>query len=303
MKKDQIISLTETLNVKLDIFICGPSYGDSNKKTPNTKLRVYTCGGLLCELPTESRAEIKLLDKKYLPKNSPLFMSLHGLRGNEKKEKFLRDHLNALLLFMENRFTSKKGGAEERHQQTVISRAHSNFGQHHGTVVCDFQSSIPKAWLPDGLNRPDFDIVTFSMDETGGGIFTLIELKCNKAACDKGSGLKKHAKDMLECVQSHSTKERYKEELLRRLGYMREYGLLQNCPDELEHLRPEDVDLRAAFLFIHGKGLQSHEKAAVLCREYIPEADLGEFSYCFAESPEAVDLSHMENWEAFSSNK
>lgn len=32
MKKDQIISLTETLNVKLDIFICGPSYGDSNKK-------------------------------------------------------------------------------------------------------------------------------------------------------------------------------------------------------------------------------------------------------------------------------
>lgn len=298
MKKDQIISLVETLNAKPDIFICRPSYGE-------TKLRVYACGGLLCELPTVPRAEISLLDENYLPEDSPLLVTLQGLknRGNEQKEKFLRDHLDTLLLFMENRFTSKKGGAEERQQQTVISRAHSNFGQHHGTVVCDFQSSIPKAWLPDGLDRPDFDMVTFSMDETGGGIFTLIELKCNKAACDKGSGLKKHATDMLECVQSHSTRERYKEELLRRLGYMREYGLLQNCPTGLEHLRSEDTELRTAFLFSRGEGLQSHEKAAVLCREYIPEAGLGEFSYCFAESPEAVDLSHMENWEAFSGNK
>ena len=108
---------------------------------------------------------------------------------------------------------------------------------------------------------------------------------------------------MLECVQSHSTREGYKEELLRRLGYMREYGLLQNCQTWLEHLRPEDTELRTAFLFIHGEGLQSHEKAALLCKEYIPEAGLGEFSYYFAESSEAVDLSHMKNWEAFSGNK
>lgn len=298
MEAYDITKLLKMFRDKPEIFICGPSYGDTNKP-PKTKLRVYAHGGVLCELPTEPRTEIKLLDKKYLPKDSSLYAALNGLRGNEKKEKFLQDHLDDLLPVVRDRFTSKKGGIKERNQQTVISRSHNNFALHHGTVVCDFQSSIPEAWLPDGLNRPDFDMVTFSMDETGGGVFTLIELKCNKAACDKGSGLKKHAKDMLECVQSLSTRERYKEELLRRLGYMREYSLLQNCPDELEHLRPEDTKLRAAFLFTPGVGLEDLEKAAALCEKHIPADKRKKFLYCFANSPESVDLSQMESWTEF----
>ena len=84
---------------------------------------------------------------------------------------------------------------------------------------------------------------------------------------------------------------------------MRDYGLLQDCPEELDRLSPEDVDLRAGFLFTSGKGLKDPERAAELCREYIPEKDLDKFLYCFAESPVDVDLSHMKNWEAFSGNK
>ena len=273
--------------------ICGPKYDDRH-------LRVYAHGGLLCEIPTESQAKIVLLDnnylKNFLPENPSLFAAAQGLFDNEEKELFLRDHLEDLLLCFNRKFSSQWGENVERNQQTVISRAYTSFLQHNGTVVCDFQSSIPTAWLSDGMSRPTFDMVIFSPNEN---TFTLVELKCTASSCGGENGLKKHADDMLRCVSNDS----YREELLRRLGYMCEYGLLQNCPTGLEHLRPEELNLQVAFLFTSGKGLESCEKAAALCKEYIPEEDLDKFRYCFAGSPRAVDLSHMESWNTFSSNQ
>ena len=38
-------------------------------------------------------------------------------------------------------------------------------------------------------------------------------------------------------------------------------------------------------------------------KKYIPKEDLGKFRYGFAGSPQAVDLSHMESWNTFSSNQ
>ncbi|MCI8849658.1 MAG: hypothetical protein HFF86_10365 [Oscillibacter sp.] len=297
MEKYDIASLLKALNVKQDIFICGPSY---SKKTT---LRVYAYCGILCGLPTNPQGKISLPDEQYLPSNSPLRAVFNGLQSNEEREEFLQKHLDELLLFMEKRSFAVSGDCDERSQQTTISRGHTDFQRHNGTVVCDFQSSIPTAWLPAGMSRPAFDMVTFSMDETGHGFFTLVELKCNESSCTGDRGLEKHAKDMLACVQSPSTSHFYKKELLRRLGYMCEYGLLQNCPTGLEHLRPEELNLQAAFLFTSGKGLESCEKAAALCKEYIPEEDLDKFRYCFAGSPQAVDLSHMESWNTFSSHQ
>lgn len=290
MGKYDIASLLKALNVKQDIFICGPSY---SKKTT---LRVYAHCGILCGLPTHPQGKISLPDKQYLPSNSPLLAVFNGLQSNKEREEFLQKHLDELLLFMEKRSIAVSGDCDERSQQTAISRGHTDFQRHNGTVVCDFQSSIPTALLPAGMSRPAFDMVTFSPNEN---TFTLVELKCTASSCGGENGLKKHAVDMLRCVSNDS----YRKELLRRLGYMCEYGLLQNCPAGLEHPRPEKPNLQAAFLFTSGKGLESCEKAAALCKEYIPEEDLDKFRYCFAGSPQAVDLSHMKSWNTFSSHQ
>lgn len=295
---------------KHNIFICGPSYGKS-------RLRVYAYGGVLCKLPTKAKtgeeSEIELLSpdyQKHLLENPSLFASMQSLKDNEAKDAFLRKHLNDLLSSMENWSKSGTNEDKERSQQTIIARRHTDFDQykHNGTVVCDFQSSLPEKWLPPDMKRPTFDVVTFFMDKNEPGIFTLVEYKCSEAACrDSKHGLEKHAKDMWRCMKKLSAENSaaYKKELLRRLHCMCEYGLLQNCPDELEHLRPEDTKLQAAFLFTPGPsggGLQSREDAAALCRAYIPEAYLDEFSYCYAERPQAVDLSDMQSWKAFSNS-
>lgn len=302
MEAYDIKELLKMFSDKPETFVCGPSYGDTNK-SPKTKLRIYAYGGVLCELPTAPRTEIKLLAPKYLPKDSPLLTTLRRLRGNEQKKQFLQDHLDDLLSVMGDRFTSKSGVCEERGQQTDISRAHTSFLQHDGTVVCDFESSLPKS-----MGQPNFDMVTFSMEKPGCGVFTLVEYKCNADACkDEKSGLKRHAADMLRSMNNPAASDWCKTELLRRLGYMCKYDLLKNCPDMLKcvspDLRPENLELRAAFLFTRGNGLESRHDAAELCRTYISEKDLDKFLCCFAESPEAVDLSHMKNWEAFSGNK
>lgn len=290
MEKKQMLSLIKLLNGNPNIYICGPKYDDRH-------LRVYAHGGLLCEIPTESQAKIVLLDnnylKNFLPENPSLFAAAQGLFDNEEKELFLRDHLEDLLLCFNRKFSSQWGENVERNQQTVISRAYTSFLQHNGTVVCDFQSSIPTAWLSDGMSRPTFDMVIFSPNEN---TFTLVELKCTASSCGGKTGLQKHAEDMLKCVTNPKTNGLYKKELLRRLSYMCEYGLLQNCPAGLECLRPEALNLRAAFLFTAGKGLENREKAAALCKKYIPKDDLDKFRYCFAESPQAVELSCMEKW-------
>lgn len=298
MEAYNITNLLKELMEDPHIFICGPSYGNT-KKPPKTKLRVYAHGGVLCELPTTQRAAITLCHKNYFKDEPSLRDSFNGLQNKEATEKFLWDHRDKLVDIMGKRFTSKGKSPEERNQQTIIARAYTDFSQNGGTVVCDFESSLPKS-----MGQPNFDLVTFSMDKTDGGVYTLVEYKCSARACKaEKSGLKKHADDMLHCMTDSTASDWYKRELLRRLGYMCRYGLLRNYPDGLDHLSPENVELRAGFLFTSGDGLKSRHDAVELCRTYIPEKDLDKFLYCFAERPVDVGLSHMKNWEAFSGKK
>lgn len=303
-------SLTKELMKKPYIFICGPSRGSTNDP-PETKLRVYAHGGLLCKLPTTKRAAIDLCDENYFKDEPTLLDSFKGLRSGETKEKFLLEHLDKLVEIMKGHFTAKNKSPEERNQQTTIARRHTDFHEHEGTVVCDFQFAVPEKYGPGGEKRPAFDLVTFSMDEPGHGVFTLVEYKCNAEACKseegkKGeSGLKEHAEDMLHCTTDPKASVWCKEELLRRLkDYMSKYGLLENCPEELEHLTHEDVDLKAGFLFTPGPcgdELRTRHDAAALCEEYIREdirKDSG-FFFCFADSPKDVNLSQMKSWTEF----
>lgn len=299
MEANGVKSLLEELMGNPYVFICGPRRGDT-KKPPETKLRVYAHGGVLCELPTTQRAAITLCHENYFKDEPFLRDSFNGLQSKEAAEKFLRDYRDMLVDIMGKRFTSKDKSPEERSQQTIIARAHTDFSRHDGTVVCDFQFAVPGEYGCEGKKLPIFDLVTFSMDKkTGGGVFTLVEYKCNAKACEgeEGeSGLKDHAADMQKCLNDSAASAWGKEELLRRLDYMCRYGLLRNCPDGLDHLRPENVELRAAFLFTPGKGLQSQKDAAALCEKYIPRNIRSEveFSYCFAKSPESVNLSQKQ---------
>lgn len=286
-----------------NLFICGPSYGDSNQKDPKNKLRVYAYGGLLCELPTDHtdpHGEITLLTEDHLTKNPSLLEKLQKVKeqrlGGKAKEDFLREHLEALLTSMQDWAKSGTDEDIERSQQTIISRTHTDFDKHNGTVVCDFEFAVPRKYGREGKKRPIFDLVTFSKSETGG-VFTLVEYKCNENAC---TNLGKHSDDMLHCMTDSRASDWCKRELLRRLeDYMHTYKLLQHWPQELEHLPPENVDLQAAFLFTHGKGLRDQEKAAALCEKHIAEDKRKKFLYCFANSPESVDLSQMESWSEF----
>jgi len=302
MERYDISLLLEALKAEKNIFICGPSYYN------HKKLRVYAYGGILCELPTSERSKIALPDSRYAGDNCVLAASLTSLKdaGNEARAKFLLEHLDDLLSAMKNRFTSKSKESEERRQQTLIARAHTDFHQHGGTVVCDFQSSLPRVWRQSGVGRPAFDLISFSIDQAKRGIFTLIELKCSASACSGGSGLKAHAEDMYNCVKINPRE--YKEELLRRLDYMKRCCLLQNPPAELNAIlqQPENTVLRSAFLFTSGKGLKSREDATAQCKKYILESKeikRDGFLYQFAEVPETVDLSSLERWETFSEGK
>lgn len=292
---------------KHNIFICGPSYRES-------RLRVYAYGGVLCKLPAKAKtgkqSEIELLSsdyQKYFPENPSLFVSMQGLKDNEAKYAFLGKHLNDLLSSMENWSKSGTNEDKERSQQTTISRAHTDFDQHDGTVVCDFQFAVPREYGYEGKKLPIFDLVTFSMNQkTGGGVFTLVEYKCNAKACEgeEGeSGLKDHAADMLNCMNKPAASDWCKRELLRRLGYMRDYGLLQHWPKELdlEHLSSRNIELQAGFLFTPGAGLKNCYDAAELCKKHIPKdiRDDSRFFYCFAGSPETVVLSDMKSWKEF----
>lgn len=269
------------------IFICGPSDG-------KTSLRVYAYGGALCQLPMNPKSDMELLSsdylKNYLPEKPFLFTALQKLSGNDEKMDFLLGNLDDLLFCMNRKFTSTKGTEKERSQQTAIAWAHTDFDQHSGTVVCDYEFALPQA-----MSQANFDLVTFSLSEK---VFTLVEYKCNAKACGGENGLAKHAKDMLECMNDPTTKW-CKEQLLDRLRCMCKYGLLQHCPTGLEHLRPEDTELRTAFLFTSGVGLGDPEKAAELCEYYIRKDIRDTFFYCFGESPDKADLSKMVRWNKF----
>lgn len=295
MEAYDITNLLKELKEDPHIFICGPSYGNT-KKSPKTKLRVYAHGGVLCELPTTQRAAITLCHQNYFKDEPSLRDSFNGLQNKEATEKLLRGHRDKLVDIMGKRFTSKDKSPEERNQQTIIARTHTDFSQHDGTVVCDFQFAVPGKYGREDKKQPIFDLVTFSKSETGG-VFTLVEYKCSENAC---TNLGKHADDMLHCITDPTASDWCKRELLRRLkGYMHKYNLLQHWPQEVGHLTPENVDLQAAFLFTHGEGLRDREKAAALCEKHIPADKRKEFLYCFANNPESVDLSQMESWTEF----
>lgn len=306
MKGYDIAPLLQTLKEREAVFICGPRYDDNH-------LRVYAHGGFLCGLPASLTAQphpsarITMLDPKYIKDDPALVASLASLKGtdNEAREKFLRKHLDILMQAAKNRFTSEpeesaEETAEERRQQTLISRDHTDFLRHNGTVVCDFQSSLPKAWRQPQMGRPAFDMVTFSINQAGRGVFTLVELKCAASTCGGSSGLKTHAEDMYGCVKANLTE--YKGELLRRLDFMRRYDLLQNPPAGLDVIlrRPKDAVLQAAFLFTEGRGLKGRDDMIRQCASYIPEGEelhRSNFLYQFAGGPGDVDLSDMKPWE------
>lgn len=284
--------LTE-LKKRENIFICGPRYNQ-------TKLRAYACGGLLCEIPT-ARGELSMPSANYC-KYAPELETVLGKNGTAKKGEervqLLLDNLDSILKAMDNRFSNASGECKERKIQNIIACSHTSFAGPDHTVICDWENSIPekdyaRADTQRREKKPNFDMIAFSADG-GKGVFSIIELKCNKKAClSEKSGLKVHAEDMLVCEQLGDW---YKKYLMCRLQNMIDYQLLEDIPDNLADIlqNPERIGLRKCFLFTQGEGLASRGIAAKLCQDCIPEYMQHKFSYMFAEEPENTDFSHME---------
>lgn len=280
---------------------------------------------------------------------------------NEKRAAFLMNETWLRLLFKaaEEKFSQNKSSEEsrsskERRNQTAIARSHRDFQAHkravtvcgqsapreYLTVVCDFEMTIPESWSLRGASllefqdetakRPKCDLVAFSCTQNVSDpwLISIIELKCNKRACrDKKSGLAAHARHMAVCMAETGNvpnRTDYILEILRRLSYMLQYGLLENVPeglkDEVDRLLPgcwKDpeqirqsrekirgrVSLRSCFLFTGDDGIREKQDAAALCRkaEYLQDHP-EEFSYQFRKDPSAVDLSDMESWSSFANS-
>lgn len=170
------------------------------------------------------------------------------------------------------------------------------------TVICDWENSVPGKYYSStddqsGEKAPHFDMIAFSSD-SGQGVFSIIELKCTQRACSGSSGLAAHAHDMVNCERLGDW---YKEYLMHRLQNMLQYQLLTDIPNHLDSIlqHPERIELKKCFLFVPMDGMLSRDRAAELCQTYIPDM-LHDFFFCCAERPNAVDLSCMKGWNAFS---
>lgn len=151
---------------KYNIFICGPSYGNSNKK-PNNKLRIYAYGGVLCELPTDrtgSNGKITPPAKKY----SPQLENLNGLGGNEEREKFLEANLDGLMDAMEHRAACSAG---ERHT-LFYSRRCGNGPSPHMSAKEVFAAIIRSVTAPGYVPVPShgfaYSAVPATVEASGG---------------------------------------------------------------------------------------------------------------------------------------
>lgn len=359
------------LNSHPEVFICGPSIKDSNKEPrkhlrvyanggilceiPTTQKSEIHITSFKEYLPQETQDSLKEeLDSAFFDKTSRDAEIVN--RKNEKRAEFLMDEkkLKLLLDAIKDNNTND-GSLTERLNQTDIARKHRDFQAHkrvftacgqtapkeYLTVACDFEMTIPGSWYKRGASLLGFqekpsaqcDLVTFSctQDVSGPWLISIIELKCNKAACQGSeSGLTAHARDMAVCM-AETNRSDYILEILRRLSYMLRYGLLKNVPEGLEaevnrllpgswkdpkklrqsqeKVRNRGICLRSCFLFtgdddIRADGSRPNHSldAAMLCKkaEYLKE-HLEDFSYQFWENPSDVDLSDMESWESFSS--
>lgn len=353
-------SLIQRLNLRDEIFICGPAPG--NTSNPDNHLRVYANGGILCLLPTTPDSVIDISSLAYLNKAEESqdendlrvkYNNSKKIGGRDKVNEKNRERadilkndlwLQILCDAIEKHFSKPNVSAEkssseekilaakrERHNQIAIARKHQDFHpDHRGTVVCDLEMTLPKAWYKrgsrslqiPGKTQAQCDLVTFSCAEKPW-VISIVELKCGKKACKRPkNGLSAHAKEMalsmeetrmdqghIEAVHNRTD---YIKEILRRLGYMLKAGLLENVPTGLEAQvcelsNSEDrewiqsqVRLRSCFLFTGDDDIKDAMAAANLCQkaDYL-NTHLRDFCYQFQKDPECVDLSQMQSWDEF----
>ncbi len=326
MKEYGVTSLLEVLKERKDIFICGPCY-----QRPR-HLRAYAHGGLLCGLPTNATAKIIMPNPDFFrwapdaarhklenaldlmkaapkPKKSKMKKFDYNYcyarkqkKSNEDRSRLITENLEEILDAMRSRFSTLTGAAKERGFQNIICCSHTDFSGPDRTVIFDWENSVPEeiyaaADSEHKKKKPSFDMVAFSLSG-GHGIFSIIELKANRASCDGSSGLAVHAQDMLVCEQLGSW---YKAYLIERLQNMVAFGLLRDIPEGLSDVlqHPELIELRKCFLFLKGEGLERQTDISPL-RSLIDNPD--DFFYMFAEDPAEVVLSNMARWESCPEN-
>ncbi|MCI8851979.1 MAG: hypothetical protein HFI32_00550 [Lachnospiraceae bacterium] len=320
-------SLIQKLSIRNKIFICGPSLENTNKPFQENHLRVYANGGILCLLPTTKDSLIKIPSFAYLGPEQDSQDQEDPRVSDAIEAHFSRTTRDPGKLLSPRKILS----AKERHNQIAIARNHRDFHpDHRGTVVCDFEMTLPEAWYKRGSHNLQIpgkrhakcDLVTFSCAQKPW-VISIVELKCNKRACTSSkNGLSVHAKEMTLCMEETKLHQEsmvavhnqtdYIKEILRRLGYMLGAGLLENAPAGLEAKvkelsRSEDrewirsqVQLRSCFLFTRDDTIPDARAAADLCQkaDYL-NTHLEDFCYQFQEDPALMDLSRMQSWEEF----
>jgi len=179
------------------------------------------CTPVFTERPSERPGSMEMITVLTLLDHQG--KALKGPRGGkfkvskvskEREEAFcaaVLQNLPALLEATHSRFAVNGSDADkERALQTVIARSHRSFAVHNGTVVCDFESSIPLNYLRPGSSgkvSARFDLAALRMRDGGKKAeLTVIEYKCNRSACENNSGLKKHAQDMLALEHADAKK-------------------------------------------------------------------------------------------------
>lgn len=325
--------LLNTMTANENVFVCGPQYDDKGH------LRVYAYGGLLCKIPVNKQCDILMPNINYIKyaeeyrsqmeKSFDVSLQYKKEKGekkeyyawnsgapnrNRKIELLSGDNLNMLLYAMKKRFSStdNKSSAnkdiKERQQQTSIARKHINTNN-NTTVICDFESSIPKEWYAtvnsDDKKNPRFDLVTLEMIDREKARMTIVEYKCNVQACMNKSGLKVHASDMKSCM---NLGDQYKAEILRRFNTLLQAktelfasvssNMSEYVSSACKKADTSSIELRAGFLFTSGEGLTSKKKAIDLCKRYI-DGDLNDYVYQFRESGNDVNLTDMQSWDEF----
>lgn len=238
------------------IIVLAPKLGNSKPGEESKKLRVYTYGGLIGEIPTSHRQQASLFkDKnypKYLAHDSKKKSRLEELLLlSNSKTQVLRtlfddEYLKLAIEACRNRYTKEMGDPKERVIETNLVKQY--LGNTDAWIPFDIEFSTPQNWGDE--ERGTSDIILY---DKRNNTFYLIELKYNNKSCIGKSGLLAHYNKVTKIIKE--SRDNLVKEFYRKLDFLCEYEIINSeaWKEVLKSTDREKIKLKFGYFFIGGK--------------------------------------------------
>lgn len=288
-EKQEIMAVIEKLRTyeyggERPIAVVGPKLGKSNK--PDEHLRAYAFGGFIGAIPAVgSDDKFQLADEnyaKYLDDCEKY--ELQSMLGNCSAETLCSDRYLELILKAAERKFTKSTNAEDAERKI------------ENNIVCRFMNTASQSWaavdmeFTIGENCGQHDIVFY--DASDAPCYIITELKYN---CRSTHNIDEHIEDMKKL---YALKDKVRNELNRRMGYLCEYGLVsQAMRDSFINSDKNKIDIRFGILYVGGGEKAAKDNVKIEGKAYFesPESEIKKlFYYQYCDALDDIDIEKMK---------